>query len=157
MIDLKLGSLSGPVYFENSKGEIVLPPSEADARHFYEGVRDATGQTYRDRGFEYRKCETLGEVDALQRRLVEQDRRANERHAQMDESRRAGAWQRIGDSLRARMVSSSTSAFEREFIELYLRLREEKRAKHRQRWLERTSYLWSREMDAGTLPTDRMR
>ena len=157
MIMRKLGTLDPVIYFDNARGEIVLPPTTSDARYFYEGFRDATGKTYRDRGFEYREAETLAEIDALQRRLVERDRRDNERKLQYDEAARGEAWRRIGDSLRARMVSSSTSAYEREFIELYLRLREGKRTRHRQRWLERTSYLWAREFDASTLPQDRMR
>ncbi len=157
MIMRKLGTLDPVVYFENSRGEIVLPPTSEDARYFYEGVRDPSGKTYRDLGYEYREAETLAEVDALQRRLVELDQRTNAQNAQRDDEGRKESWRRIGDSLRARMVSSSTSPFEREFIRLYLELREEKRARHRQRWLERTSYLWAREMDASTLPQDRMR
>lgn len=157
MILRKLGTLDPVIYFENSNGEIVLPPNSSEARYFYEGFRQASGKTYRELGFEWREAETLAEVDALQRRLVEQDRRANERNAERDERSRSASWQRIGDSLRARMVSSSTSPYEREFIALYLQLREEKRARHRQRWLERTSYLWAREFDASTLPQDRMK
>jgi hypothetical protein len=156
MITRKLGTLDPVVYFDNASGEIVLPPTTADARYFYEGFRQASGKTYRELGFEYREAGTLAEVDALQRRLVEQDRRTSERDAQYDEARRGESWRHVGDSLWARMVSSSTSAFERDFIELYLKLREEKRAKHRQRWLERTSYLWAREQNSSTIPQDRM-
>lgn len=156
-LSFKLGSLDPVVYFQNSRGEIVLPPDSTLARYFYEGARDSNGKTYRDLGFEWREAGTLAEVDDLQRRLVEQDRRSNEAGAERDEALRGESWRRVGDRLRARMVSSSTSTYEREFIGLYLRLRDEKRAKHRQRWLERVSYLWAREMDASSRPTDRMR
>jgi hypothetical protein len=157
MIDQKLGSLSPIVYFENARGEIVLPPSASEARLFYEGVRDASGKTYRDWGFEWREADSLAKVDDLQNRLVEQDRRQAEGAAERDERRFAAGWARVRDNLYSRMISSSTSEYEKEFIRLYLELREDKRARHRQRWLERTSYLWCREMDASTLPQDRMK
>jgi hypothetical protein len=151
----KLGTLDPIIYFENAKGEIVLPPTSADARHWYESSQG--GPSYRERGFELRGAETLAEVDALQARLVAQDRATNERALAQDDAQRRQAWYAIAERLRARMCSSSTSPYEREFIELYLKLREEKRDKHRQRFLERISYLWAREMDSGSKATDRVR
>jgi hypothetical protein len=145
-----LGQLSAIVYFENADGEIVLPPTTEDARYFYEAH-------YRGKGYEIREAGTLAEVDRLQNRLVEAERRKNERAAEHDETISAARWREVGDRLRQRMVSSATTPYEREFIELYLKLREDKRDRHRQRWLERVSYLFAREMDSGTKATDRMR
>jgi hypothetical protein len=54
------------------------------------------------------------------------------------------------------MCSSSCSAYEREFISLWLGMEEEKRKKYTQRWSERVGYIWSREMDAKTKVEDRM-
>ena len=157
MLMRALGTLDPIIYFENSQGEIVLPPTTPEARYFYEGRPDATGRTYRDHGFEWREAGTLAEVDKLQARLVEQERRANEQASARDDARSQEIWAKVGSSLRARMVSSSTSEYEKEFIRLYLELREERREKHRQRWLERVSYLWAREMDSGAKATDRIR
>lgn len=156
MINRALGTLDPIVYFENSEGAIVLPPETATARYFYEGHRGGSGRTYRELGFEWREAGTLAEIDALQKRLVEQERREAERNAEVDDARSRMIWEKVGASLRARMVSSSTSEYEKEFIRLYLELREERRARHRQRWLERTSYLWAREFDSGTKATDRI-
>jgi hypothetical protein len=152
----KLGTLDPVVYFENSAGVIVLAPSTADARYFYEW-EDRWGRSYKNTGFELREAGTLQEVDALQDRLQAQERAKLEAAAEKDEVLYRARARGVADSLRARMVSSSTSPYEREFIELYLQLREEKRAKHRQRFLETTSYLWAREMDEHTLPQDRIK
>lgn len=151
-----LGTLEPIVYFENSRGEIVLPPSTELATYFYWHKRDQRGKTYREWGFEWREAGTLEEVDRLQKKLQEQDRRKEEVLLEKDERRGEDLRKRVRDNLYARMVSSGTSEYEKEFIRLYLELREEKRARHRQRFLERTSYLWAREMDPGTLPQDRL-
>lgn len=142
MINRTLGTLDPIVYFENSQGDILLPPTTEDARWLY-------GQKYSREGWEWREAGTLPEVDRLQTRLVEKDRRQDEANSRRDDQTTAEKWQMIGDRLRARMISSSTSPYEREFISLYLQLREEKRAKHAQRWKERNYYLVAREFDSG--------
>jgi hypothetical protein len=140
MINRALGTLEPVIFFENSSGEIMLPPTTEDARWLY-------GSKYSREGWEWREAGTLPEVDRLQKRMVESERRRDEREAQADERSGAQRWQAVSDNLRQRMISSSTSAYEREFIQLYLQLREEKRDRHRQRFKERTYYLVAREMD----------
>ncbi len=149
-----VGRVSPIVYFDNFAGEVVLPPDSGAARYYYSEFRDATGRTYRDRGYELREAGTLAEVDALQRRLVEQDRREAECAADRSEVSSAEAWARRGSDLYGRMVSAATPEYEKEFIRAYLLVREDKRARHRQRWLERQSYLWCREMDSAHVVED---
>ena len=154
-----LGTLEPIVYFENRAGDIVLPPvtKEGEARWVYEYAKDANGRTFRDKGYDWREASTLAEVDRLQDRLVEAERRKAENELERDERLLAGKRTDVRSRLYQRLVSSSTSPYEREFIELYLQMREEKRKEIRQRWLERQAYLWAREMDANTKPTDRMK
>lgn len=143
-----VGRVSPIVFYDNSAGEVVLPPSADVARYYYSEFRDGSGRTYRDRGFELREAGTLAEVDALQRRLVERDRREAEGQVDRQEAATAEAWRRRGSDLYARMVSAATPEYEKEFIRAYLQVRDDKRARYRQAWLERQSYLWAREQDS---------
>lgn len=133
-----LGSLSEVVYFRNHRdpahppGFLMLAP--------YSEFRTPSGYTRE-------VARTLGEIDALQRTLIEQERRACESEILHDEAILGRKYAEVTDRLRAKMVSSSTSPYERDFIELYLQLRDEKRDKHRQRFLERQMYLHAREND----------
>lgn len=145
-----LGRLNPILYYQRENGEIAMPPTTEDALYFYE-------KRFKHQGWMLKEAGTLAEVDDLQKRLVEQERRKLEYAAARDEAVSAHLWRQTGDSLRQRMMSSSTTAYEREFIELYLQLREDKREKHRQRFLETEMYLWAREYDSGTKPTDRMK
>lgn len=97
-------------------------------------------------GFQKMYAGTLGEIDILQHRLEQQEREQLERLAQRDESVWSAKREAIRSSLYQRMISSSTSAYEREFIGLYLKLREERRLKYQQRFLEYTCYSQVREM-----------
>lgn len=140
-----LGSLSAVVYFRNHRdpnhpeGYLMLAPySEFPT----------------PRGYSRELARTLSDIDKLQRVLCEQERRDFERDRLYDEVL-VGAKQRgITDKLRQRMVSSSTTPYDRDVIEAYLQLKEEKRAKHAQRFMERNMYLYAREMDSHSRPPD---
>jgi hypothetical protein len=149
-----LGSLEPVIFFQNADGYVILPPEEIGnrgiARMMYE-------RKYKDQGWEWKEADTLAEVDKLQARLVEQEVRESTERADRDDMRRETLWQNTGRRLRQRMTSSDCKPFERDFIADYLLLRESKREKYRQRWLEHQSYLWAREMDASTKIEDRMK
>jgi hypothetical protein len=98
-------------------------------------------------GYERCGADTLREVDRLQARLIEQERRQWESELERDEAQFQAKSDEVRDRLYARMTSISTPEFEKEFIRLYLSLRIDKRERHRQRWMERTAYLHAREMD----------
>lgn len=151
-----LGRLNPIIYYENAKGDITLPPTTEDARYFYEAP-DYQGASYRSKGFEIREAGTLAEVDRLQRRLVEIEQRKMGAAAAHDELVSAELWNKRGEDLRGRMVSSTTSEYEKDFIRLYLQVRDDKRARHRQRWLEAQMYLEAREMDSNHKATDRLK
>lgn len=145
-----LGRLDPVIYFENSDGKLVLPPTTEDARWIY-------STRYAKLGFEWKEAGTLAEVDQLQKRLIAVEAQEMNLHlANDDELRQRGLYREVGERLRARMVSAATTEYEKDFISAYLMLREEKRAKYAQLFLERTSYLWALEMDSKTKATDRM-
>lgn len=130
-----MGTLTPIIYFVNRDGNISLPP-----------VSDCPTP----RGYERREAGTLAEVDALQSRLQDQERRQLEEEHMLDEARWGAVRQRVSDNLRQRMVSADTSPYERDFISAYLELREEKRAKYQQRFscdLAARSVLEIREFD----------
>jgi hypothetical protein len=133
-----LGTLEPVIYFQKADGYVILPPEEIGkrgvARMLYE-------RKYRDEGWEWREAGTLAEVDKLQSRLVDPER----------------VWQTTGGNLRQRITSATCTPFEREFIGHYLQLRESRRERYRQRWLEHVSYLWAREMDSTTTIDERMK
>lgn len=107
-------------------------------------------------GYSREYADSLSAVDRLQAALLEQERREWERE-RIGEELQMGARQReIVDRLRTRMCSSTTTPYERDFIEAYLQLREEKRDKHRQRFSERTAYLnvLARETPKGRRPNE---
>lgn len=115
-----LGTLSRPIYFVNhtdpsvAEGRIWLAPHSA-----FETPR----------GWSRHECETLAEVDALQKRLTEQERRDYEREGIRAQLTFAERDRQVRDSLYQRMISSSTSAYERDFIEAWLKLRDDRKRK----------------------------
>jgi hypothetical protein len=149
-----LGTLEPVIYFINAAGHILLPPQEigqgtVTPREMYE-------RRYRAQGYEWREAGTIYEVDKLQSRLVAQETKTAQGQAQYMDEVREKARRETASNLRQRMCSRDCSAFEREFISLWLGMEEEKRKKYTQRWSERVNYLWAREMDAKTTVEDRM-
>ena len=139
-----LGTLSPIVYFVNSSGGdrdpahpagylMLAPYSDFPTPHGY--LREYAG--------------TLREARVLQDRLIAQSREEWEREAQANhkliDARRA----EVRDRIYARMTSSATSEYEREFLRLYLQLREDKQAKYDSLWMQRVAYLHALENDLG--------
>jgi hypothetical protein len=134
----KLGTLEPVFYFVNYKdpshevGYIILAPYS---------------QCPEPDGYRREYADTLGDVDRLQKRLQEQEFRKWEAEYEHDKSLTYDGKRRVYESLVRTMQSSRTSPFERDFIKAYLALQDEKREKHRQRFLERQCYLTAREFD----------
>lgn len=150
-----LGTLRPVIYFENSGGHLVLPPEEigqgtALARRIYE-------ERYRPNGYEWCEAGTLEAVDQLQQRLIKQEQGILDLQAETMTEHRIKVVNDVADRLRQRMTSADCSSFERDFIDAWLRIREDKRKQFTQRWNERNMYLWAREMDANTKVEDRIK
>ena len=135
----KPGTIEPVIYFRFPDGHLTLAPY-SDFPTPEGAIREG--------------AETLSQVDRLQERLVAQERVEWEREVETDAARFQTRMDEVRDRLYARMTSSSTSEYEKEFIKLYLQLRNEKRAKYQQRWLERTAYLHAREFDIGNRRAD---
>jgi hypothetical protein len=137
-----IGHLNPVVYFENSRGEISLPPSTEMAHRIKDRMRN--------RGWEWREADTLDKIDVLQKRMQEAEHRARERQFEREQTNLADARRSVRERLVARMVSSSTPPYEREFIQHYLMLREEKRAEYKKRFFADQAYFEAREFDASS-------
>ena len=136
------GTLRPVIYFTNVRdpgfpvGYVILAPSEVGkdpvefAHYAYES--DGRGRSFRDRGWAWGETDgSLSAVDALQKKLISQEREKHEKAAERDEEFTAFVFQQTGEALRARMVSSDTTPFERDAIRYYLQMRDEKRDQHR--------------------------
>jgi hypothetical protein len=123
------------VYFKSRDGTISLPP---------------TDDTPCPPG--YMRCEanTLDEVDKLQKRLQQATYERCQRELQRDEEAFAESRERVRANLTARIASSATTEYERDFLKLYIQLREDKRDKYRSRFTCDRAYLLARENDEKT-------
>ena len=149
------GSLRPVIYFEAPNGYIILAPEEIG--HGQEAARMMYEQRYKGLGWQWKESGTsLSDVTKLQKRLREQEyRECQERGGKMMEAYDASR-KKTTDELRRRMTSAACGAWERDFIEAYLQLNEEKRSKYEAIWEQRQAYLWSLEQDANTKVEDRM-
>lgn len=102
-------------------------------------------------GYEEREANTLAEVDRLQRWLQTIEYEKLQREGQRDASQWAERLEAANSRLRTRAASSATTAYEREFIAEWLKLRDEKQREHyRQRFevdMAAHSYFAAREFD----------
>lgn len=135
----KLGSLAAPVYFVNQCDDkyptgyyILAPYSSFPTPH----------------GWLRYEADDLRQVDRLQKILLQQELDRAQRENIREEMVFGPLRQIVRDRLYARMTSSSCSEYEKDFIREYLKLREEKRRKHEERFRHTTLYLHAREMDS---------
>jgi hypothetical protein len=110
----------------------------------------------------YIECEanTLREVDILRDKLVQRRREEIEREGRHDEAAFAEERRIVIQSLTTKMQSSTTSPYEKEFIRLYLQLRDdEKREKYKKAYLcdlAAQSHFEAREFDRKRTPEEFM-
>ena len=141
-----LGTLSPTIYFENAAGEIALPANLEMAQ--------AAKPKMEALGWMWKEATTLAEVDRLQQRLIDLEAEKLAPHLRNHEAMRAELRRQTGSNLRQKMMSGSTSQWEKDFIAAYLELREERRDKYRESFSHHQQFLWAREMDAKTPVTD---
>ena len=119
VLNFAMGQLNPVVYFVDSNGNIALPPSTEEAHKLRDRMRS--------RGYELREAGTLHEIDVLQKQMEEKE--FAQARMELDRNERAVADKRkeIRERLMARMISSSTSQYERDFIKAWLMMRDDKR------------------------------
>jgi hypothetical protein len=148
------GTLNPIIYFKRgSDGYVILAPHEKG--HGLEVAHMLYDQRYRH---EWQWCEagTLREAQQLEKQLIEQAMREREHQAEVVGAERENVKKQVSSAMYARLVSSSTSAYEKEFIRCWMALSESKRDKYAQRLKEHNDYLWALQMDSGTKLEDRM-
>lgn len=130
-----MGTLRPIIYFENHKdpskplGYIMLSP-ETNTPNYYV-----------PEGYETCEAGTLAEVTKLQKKLEQQE--FDERDVELEAYKQqyAEARKEKRANLVKLMLSPDTDAHDRQFIEAYLQIREDRRAKYEQRFAERHAYL----------------
>jgi hypothetical protein len=139
------GTLRPVIYFvRKSDMYAILAPTEIGSG--IEMAKKAFELKYKH---DWAWCEasTLQEVDVLQKRLANQDIFDAEQRVQLNTERRDRIYKKTGDALRQRMVSSQTTAWEKDFIRAYIDMRNNKRDKYRDALLHRNRYIFAREQD----------
>jgi len=125
-MSLKPGCIPAVIYWERRDGHITLAPF-SDCPTPEGSIR--------------KEADTLHQVDMLEKRLREQEVRMTEMECAYDEQLMEARRADIRNRLYAKMVSGLTSPYEKEFIQLYLQIRDErKKERYRQRWLESSSW-----------------
>lgn len=136
----KPGCIEPVVYYVNG-----TDPAHAPGFHMLAPYSDhPTPEGYRREG-----ADTLAEVDKLEAILQQQEREAMEREVEQDEAQFTLRRQAVRDKLYARMTSSDTSEYEKEFIRNYLQLRNERKPKYRALLEQWQMYMWARHNDIG--------
>ena len=122
-------------YYKNASGDIQLPPN------------DETYFTVCPPGYDRFEANTLDEVDRLQKELQAATYRRCQQEQMRDEVAFQESRKRVVDSLNAKLASAATTEYEKEFIRLYIQLRDEKREAYKKRFACDTAYLELREND----------
>jgi hypothetical protein len=140
------GNLRPILYYEDASGHIVLAAHDAgdpaQARRMYQEV-------YKPKGYAWREASSWPEWERLQKRLIDQEARRMEFYRDRLMTNYDTAAKLVRDAMYQRMVSTLCSNYEREFIQGWLALKEEKRSKYEQLWREHHNYLWAVEQDSG--------
>jgi hypothetical protein len=144
-----LGTLTPIVYFVNSAG------ADRDPAHPAGYIMLAPYSDYpTPHGYLREHAGTLRDARRLQDRLIEQSREEWSREAETNHTLVDARRAEVRDRIYARMTSSDTTPYEREFLRLYLQLREDKQAKYDSLWMQRTAYLHALENDLGDRRAD---
>jgi len=130
------GTFSPIIYFESPTGLISLPGTDE------EGAR---GQN----GWLRKEANTLQAVDALQKKMEEQDRRELRGQLDRDEAVFEMKRQKTRDSLLKSLTRNSTTHYEKEFIREYLSTSDERKKRFYQKDKQLNAYFMAREFDDG--------
>jgi len=123
-VNRTMGTLQPILYFENFKtGEISMPPTDEIAYHIKSEMQR--------RGFELKEAGTLREIDKLQHKMQDWEYAVGQRAMERDDQLMVRVRRNTRERLTTRMISSSTSPWERDYIKSYLMLAESKREKWR--------------------------
>jgi len=132
---LKPGCVPAVIYWKHRDGHLTLAPF-SDAPTPDDCIRY--------------EADTLAEIDRIEKILQQQEQQVLDREHAYDEALYEPHRQAIRDRIYARITSSATTEYEKEFLKLYLELRDErKKALYRQRFHEWQGYMYARHFDLG--------
>jgi len=102
------------------------------------------------------EADTLPAIDKLVDQLRKQEYENSQSEMNYDMNLFAARNKEIRDKIYSRISSSATTEYEKEFLRLYMQLRDErKRETYRQRFTEAQWYLHARENDLGDRESDK--
>lgn len=133
------GKIKPILYFMNQRGYIYLLPTDEESKRFRKRLRME--------GFEMYAAETLHEAESLQRKMQEQLRLEQEHELSQDEQMTAFRRQQIRDRLVARRNSVNCGQFEKDYIDIWLVMREKKHDIFRKRFTSQIGHLDGLEFD----------
>jgi hypothetical protein len=137
----KPGTVAPLVYFRYPNGHLTLAPF-TDCPTPDGAIRE--------------EVDTLISIDKVVDILRRQEADAAQREMRYDMALTKQREQEIRDRIYQRISSSATTEYEREFLRLYVQLRDErKRELYRQRFMEAQWYLHARENDLGDREADK--
>ena len=138
MTMMKIGSLSPMIYFINVR--------DSTQRQGYI-MMAAYSAMPTPEGWRREEACTLRECYALQKRLQDQEIAEWRAEASNDVEKLRERFKVTRDKMMLRMASSSTSTYDREFMQAYLQLQESKLEKHERNFECRNAYLRALEYD----------
>lgn len=133
------GKIKAIIYFENLRGVVKMLPTDEESLRFRKYMKDL--------GFEMLAAETLAEARKLQGKLQNQLKLEQENELARDEQVTMYRRQQVRDRLYARMNSLSCNPVEREFIRMWLVVREQKHDLFRRRFTQQIGHLDGLEFD----------
>ena len=132
----KPGTVAPVVYFRYPNGHLTLAPF-TDCPTPEGSIRE--------------EVDTLPQIDKLVDILRRQEYETSQREMHYDQALIATKDKEIRDRVYQRISSSATTEYEKEFLRLYMQLRDErKRELYRQRFMEAQWFLSARENDLGS-------
>jgi len=127
------GKITPILYFINAQGYVKMMPTDEESKRF----RRHMGKL----GFELQEADTLQAADKLQSKMQEQLRIEQEIELAQDEETTRYRRQQVRDRLVRRMNSSACPAVERDFIQAWLIIREQKHDIFKKRFTNQVGHL----------------
>ncbi len=153
----KLGTLTPVVYFRCPLGHVILAPysdcptpAHCEFTSPVNGIRCASP-------CEREYADTLAAISKLERALTAQENLKFAAERQFDEAQCEAGRQAVRDRLMQKLWSSHTPESEKDFIREWIKLTDEKRAKHYSKFEQYSVYINAAHYDLGNRRADEER
>jgi len=133
------GKIKAIIYFENQQGVIKMLPTDEEAHRYRKYMKSL--------GFEMLFAESLHEARKLQKKLQQQLYQEQQNELTQDEMTTFHRRQAVRDRLVARMNSNACPVHEKDFIRMWLVVREQKHDLFRRRFTQQIGHLDALEFD----------